>query len=87
MISATEAQEAVHVLFIREVQDVKDARAVILKGGVTLRLPQESPRHSENMDLDSEADQRTATRNHRDELQPGLASHIEKDQLWKRRSG
>lgn len=87
MIPATEAREAVQVLLPRELQDVKDACAVILKGGVNLRLFHGCPSYSEDMDPDGEADQRTATRNHRDELQLGLASHIESNQLWKRRSG
>lgn len=62
MISATEAREAVHVLLLRELQDVKDGRAVILKGGVNLRLFHGSPRYSEDMDLDGEPDARLAIR-------------------------
>lgn len=62
MISATEAREAVHVLLLRELQEVKEARAVILKGGVNLRLFHGSPRYSEDMDLDGEPGSRLAIR-------------------------
>lgn len=62
MLSATEAREAVHILLLRELQDVKDARAVILKGGVNLRLFHGSPRYSEDMDLDGQPDSRLAIR-------------------------
>lgn len=62
MISPIRAREAVHVLLLRELQEVKDARAVILKGGVNLRLFHGSPRYSEDMDLDGESDARLAIR-------------------------
>lgn len=62
MISGTQAREAVHVLLLRELQEVKDARAVILKGGVNLRLFHGSPRYSEDMDLDGESNARLAIR-------------------------
>lgn len=62
MISPVEAREAVHVLLLRKLQEVQDTRAVILKGGVNLRLFHGSPRYSEDMDLDGEADARLAIR-------------------------
>lgn len=62
MISGIEAREAVHVLLLSELQGVKDARAVVLKGGVNLRLFHGSPRYSEDMDLDGEPDARLAIR-------------------------
>ena len=52
MLTAIQAREAVHVLLLRRLQDVQDARAVILKGGVNLRLFHGSPRYSEDIDLD-----------------------------------
>lgn len=62
MISATEAREAVHVLLLRELVQIRDGRAVILKGGVNLRLFYGSPRYSEDMDLDGEPETRLAIR-------------------------
>jgi hypothetical protein len=62
MLSPTQAREAVHVLLLRELQEVKDARAVILKGGVNLRLFHGSPRYSEDMDLDGDPEARLAIR-------------------------
>lgn len=62
MISGTEAREAVHVLLLRELQEIRDGRAVILKGGVNLRLFYGSPRYSEDMDLDAEPEARLAIR-------------------------
>lgn len=62
MISPIQAREAVHVLLLRELQQVKDGRAVILKGGVNLRLFHESPRYSEDMDLDGDSDARLGIR-------------------------
>lgn len=62
MISATEAREAVHVLLLRELGRIRDGRAVILKGGVNLRLFHGSPRYSEDMDLDGEPESRLAIR-------------------------
>jgi hypothetical protein len=43
-------------------QEVKDGRAVVLKGGVNLRLFHHSPRYSEDMDLDGDPDARLAIR-------------------------
>lgn len=62
MMSGTQAREAVHLLLLRELQKVKEARAVILKGGVNLRLFHGSPRYSEDIDLDGESDPRLAIR-------------------------
>lgn len=62
MITGTEAREAVHVLLLRELQGVQEAHAVILKGGVNLRLFHGSPRYSEDMDLDGDPDARLAIR-------------------------
>lgn len=62
MISATEAREAVHVLLLRQLGRIRDGRAVILKGGVNLRLFYGSPRYSEDMDLDGEPETRLAIR-------------------------
>lgn len=62
MLSPTQAREAVHVLLLQELQEVKDARAVVLKGGVNLRLFHRSPRYSEDMDLDGDPDDRLAIR-------------------------
>lgn len=62
MMSGTQAREAVHLLLLRELQKVKEARAVILKGGVNLRLFHGSPRYSEDIDLDGESDARLAIR-------------------------
>lgn len=62
MISATEAREAVHVLLLRELQQIRDGEAVILEGGVNLRLFYASPRYSEDMDLDGESGARLAIR-------------------------
>lgn len=62
MLTGIQAREAVHVLLLRKLQEVQDARAVILKGGVNLRLFHSSPRYSEDMDLDGEPDARLALR-------------------------
>lgn len=62
MISATEAREAVHVLLLRKLGRIRDGRAVILEGGVDLRLVHGSPRYSEDMDLDGEPESRLAIR-------------------------
>lgn len=62
MISGTRAREAVHVLLLSRLQAVRDGRAVILKGGVNLRLFYGSPRYSEDMDLDGEIEARLAIR-------------------------
>jgi len=50
--SNVEAREAVHVLLLRELQRVGSGNAVVLKGGVNLRLFFGSVRYSEDMDLD-----------------------------------
>lgn len=62
MLTAIQAREAVHVLLLRRLQEVQDARAVILKGGVNLRLFHGSPRYSEDIDLDGVSDARLAIR-------------------------
>jgi hypothetical protein len=49
-----EAREAVHVLLLRELQRIGSGNAVILKGGVNLRLFFGSVRYSEDMDLDGD---------------------------------
>lgn len=62
MLTAIQAREAVHVLLLRRLQQVQDARAVILKGGVNLRLFHGSPRYSEDIDLDGVPGARLAIR-------------------------
>lgn len=62
MLTPIQAREAVHVLLLRRLQEVQDARAVILKGGVNLRLFHGSPRYSEDIDLDGVLGARLAIR-------------------------
>ena len=51
-LSLVAAREAVHLLILGELNKLKNRDAVILKGGVNLRLFFGSPRYSEDMDLD-----------------------------------
>jgi Nucleotidyl transferase AbiEii toxin, Type IV TA system len=52
LLSAVSAREAAHLLILRELTRLKNRSAVILKGGVNLRLFFGSVRYSEDMDLD-----------------------------------
>jgi len=52
MLAMVEAREAVHVLLLRRLADAVPQGAVVLKGGVNLRLFFGSRRHSEDCDLD-----------------------------------
>lgn len=52
ILSAVAAREAVHLLILQELAKVKKGAAVVLKGGVNLRLFFNSIRYSEDMDLD-----------------------------------
>lgn len=61
--SDVEAREAVHVLLLRELQNIGSGDAVTLKGGVNLRLFFGSVRYSEDMDLDGNLEWAPAIRN------------------------
>lgn len=52
MISDSEAREALHILLLRRLADGLPKTALVLKGGVNLRLFFGSPRYSEDCDLD-----------------------------------
>jgi hypothetical protein len=52
MLTDTEAREAVHVLLLSKLAQELRPGAFVLKGGVNLRLFFDSPRYSEDMDLD-----------------------------------
>ncbi len=54
MLNPVSVREAVHVLILRELATVKSGNAVVLKGGVNLRLFFGSLRYSEDMDLDGD---------------------------------
>lgn len=62
ILSPVEAREAVHLLILQEFAGLASAQAVILKGGVNLRLFFGSVRYSEDMDLDGEPHLRDAIR-------------------------
>ena len=49
-----QAREAVHVLLLRELNELGSGGTTTLKGGVNLRLFWGSVRYSEDMDLDIE---------------------------------
>jgi hypothetical protein len=51
-----QAREAVHVLLLRELNQVVGGSATTLKGGVNLRLFWRSVRYSEDMDLDGDSE-------------------------------
>jgi len=55
LISAVEVREAAHVVVLNELVRASNARFV-LKGGVNLRLFYDSPRYSQDMDLDGRPD-------------------------------
>jgi Nucleotidyl transferase AbiEii toxin, Type IV TA system len=61
-LSAAAAREAVHLLILQEFAKVDRGEAVVLKGGVNLRLFFGSVRYSEDMDLDGDPHQREAIR-------------------------
>jgi len=61
--SAVSAREAVHLLILRELTKLKNISAVILNGGVNLRLFFGSVRYSEDMELDGALEARDAIRN------------------------
>ena len=52
ILSPVAAREAVHLLILQEVANVHGGDAVVLKGGMNLRLFFGSVRYSEDMDLD-----------------------------------
>jgi predicted nucleotidyltransferase component of viral defense system len=52
MLTDLEAREALHVLLLSKLSQELRAGAFVLKGGVNLRLFFDSPRYSEDLDLD-----------------------------------
>jgi Nucleotidyl transferase AbiEii toxin, Type IV TA system len=60
--SAVAAREAVHLLILQELAKVHGGDAVVLKGGVNLRLFFGSVRYSEDMDLDGDPEAPGAVR-------------------------
>lgn len=60
MITDTEAREALHILLLRRLADAVPTGALVLKGGVNLRLFFGSPRSSEDCDLDLDRHAREA---------------------------
>ena len=54
ILSPVAAREAVHLLILQEFAKVHEGDAVVLKGGVNLRLFFGSVRYSEDMDLDGD---------------------------------
>lgn len=62
VLSSVSAREAVHLLILRALTRLKNDSAVILKGGVNLRLFFGSVRYSEDMDLDGALEARSAIR-------------------------
>lgn len=61
-ISAVAAREVVHLLILRTLAGIGGGDAVVVKGGVNLRLFFGSVRYSEDIDLDGEADASQAIR-------------------------
>lgn len=55
-LTPTSTRELVHLLILQELADVRRGGGVTLKGGVNLRLFVGSPRYSEDMDLDGNAE-------------------------------
>jgi predicted nucleotidyltransferase component of viral defense system len=55
-LTAASTRELIHLLILQELADVRRGGGVIVKGGVNLRLFFGSPRYSEDMDLDGNAD-------------------------------
>lgn len=62
MLDPRQTREAVHVLLLRELLGVRRGEAIVLKGGVNLRLFHGSPRYSEDIDLDGDPEARLALR-------------------------
>ncbi|GEM_PF-2090126 len=62
MLSGTQAREVVHLLILERLVALHGGRAVILKGGVNLRMFFGSPRYSEDIDLDGARDRSEAIR-------------------------
>ena len=60
MLAHVEAREAVHVLLLRRLADAVPESALVLKGGVNLRMFFGSKRYSEDCDLDLEGSAREA---------------------------
>jgi len=54
LLSSVAAREAVHLMILQELAKVHGGNAVVLKGGVNLRLFFGSVRYSEDMDLDGD---------------------------------
>lgn len=54
MLTDVQAREAVHVLVLKRLREESRPESFVLKGGVNLRLFFQSPRYSEDMDLDVE---------------------------------
>ncbi|MDP2955234.1 MAG: nucleotidyl transferase AbiEii/AbiGii toxin family protein [Longimicrobiales bacterium] len=61
-LSPVEAREAVHLLILRELVKLKNSDAVVLKGGVNLRVFFGSVRYSQDMDLDGAPEAASAIR-------------------------
>lgn len=63
VLSPVAAREAVHLLILHELAEVRGGDAVIIKGGVNLRLFFGSVRYSEDIDLDGIPEASQAIRN------------------------
>jgi hypothetical protein len=68
MLTDAQAREALHVLVLRRLKDEVRAGTFALKGGVNLRLFFESPRYSEDMDLDGGGEHSLALRHQLSEI-------------------
>jgi hypothetical protein len=55
-LTPASTRELVHLLILQELAEARPRGGVIVKGGVNLRLFFESPRYSEDMDLDGHPD-------------------------------
>lgn len=62
-LTPASTREVIHLLILQELADVRRGGGVIVKGGVNLRLFFDSPRYSEDMDLDGNADGSAEIRN------------------------
>ena len=62
ILSPVAAREAVHLLILQELANVHGGDAVVLKGGMNLRLFFGSVRYSEDMDLDGDPESLDAIR-------------------------